>query len=185
MWLRIQEVKVKSFSRIRFFLQGISRRISRESSQPRDWTRVSRIAGRHFTLGATKEKHKASLFRLGNPGHCLVSKAQRKPPHHREASKSGSDSSRMKYRPALNLSFSGSHLYSLTNQVCSTSFTYKLWLGSSVTSLRPWVPWSSLCLWSVVFCDQHLAPGCNTSCHFHSSHSCHGDHLWFFVGTNC
>ena len=28
---------------------------SRESSQPRDWTRVSRIAGRFFTIWATRE----------------------------------------------------------------------------------------------------------------------------------
>lgn len=118
-------------------------------------------------------------------GTALFPRHRGSPPHHREASKTGSDSSRTKYRPALNLSFSGSHLYSLTNQVCSSSFTYKLWLGSSVTSLRPWVPWSSLHLWSVVFYDQQLAPGYITSCHFYSSHGCHGDYLWFFVGTNC
>ena len=30
---------------------------SRGSSQPRDWTQVSQIAGRFFTSGATREAH--------------------------------------------------------------------------------------------------------------------------------
>ena len=32
---------------------------SRESSQPRDWTQVSRIASRFFTIWATRETHNA------------------------------------------------------------------------------------------------------------------------------
>ena len=36
-------------------LEWVSISLSRGSSQPRDWTQVSRIAGRHFTIWATRE----------------------------------------------------------------------------------------------------------------------------------
>ena len=35
---------------------------SRESSRPRDWTQVSRIVGRRFTIWATREVHQESLL---------------------------------------------------------------------------------------------------------------------------
>ena len=73
------KVKVKSLSRVRLFVtpwtaayQGplflglpfqarkpewIAISFSRRSSQPRDWTRVSRIVGRRFTVWASREVH--------------------------------------------------------------------------------------------------------------------------------
>ena len=36
-------------------LEWVAISFSRGSSRPRDWTRVSRIAGRHFTIWATRE----------------------------------------------------------------------------------------------------------------------------------
>ena len=36
-------------------LECIAISFSRESSQPRDWTRVSCIVGRHFTIWATRD----------------------------------------------------------------------------------------------------------------------------------
>ena len=36
-------------------LEWVAISFSRRSSRPRDWTRVSRIVGRHFTVWATKE----------------------------------------------------------------------------------------------------------------------------------
>ena len=41
-------------------LEWIAISFSRRSSQPRDWTWVSRIAGRHFTIWATREIHQGS-----------------------------------------------------------------------------------------------------------------------------
>ena len=43
-----------------FFLQG--------SSRPRDWTQVSRVAGRFFTIWATGEAHWAPTGRIGHQG---------------------------------------------------------------------------------------------------------------------
>ena len=42
---------------------GVAISFSRESSQPRDLTQVSRIAGRHFNLWATRES-KSNMARL-------------------------------------------------------------------------------------------------------------------------
>ena len=39
-------------------LEWVAMPSSRGSSQPRDWTQVSRIAGRFFTIWATREAHK-------------------------------------------------------------------------------------------------------------------------------
>ena len=39
-------------------LEGVAFPFSRGSSQPRDWTQVSRIAGRFFTSWTTREAHK-------------------------------------------------------------------------------------------------------------------------------
>ena len=39
-------------------LEWVAMPASRESSQPRDWTQVSHIAGRFFTIWATREVHK-------------------------------------------------------------------------------------------------------------------------------
>ena len=36
-------------------LEWVGNSFSRRSSQPRDWTRVSRLVGRHFTVWATRE----------------------------------------------------------------------------------------------------------------------------------
>ena len=38
-------------------LEWVAISFSRGSSQPRDWTQVSRIAGRHFNLWATRDEH--------------------------------------------------------------------------------------------------------------------------------
>ena len=62
-------------------LEWIAISFSRGSSWPRDWTRVSCIAGRRCTIWATREAlrggngHKASsLLQVPNPGHgCLLS----------------------------------------------------------------------------------------------------------------
>ena len=43
-------------------LEWVAISFSRGSSRPRDWTRVSRIAGRHFNLWATREALSLSLF---------------------------------------------------------------------------------------------------------------------------
>ena len=45
-------------------LEWVTSSFSKESSRPRDWTRVSRIGGRHFNLWATREAntHKTTLF---------------------------------------------------------------------------------------------------------------------------
>jgi len=69
--IRLHKWKWKSFSRVRFFvtpwtytvhyfLQGrilewVAFPFSRGSSQPRDWTQVSGIAGRFFTSWSTRE----------------------------------------------------------------------------------------------------------------------------------
>ena len=45
---------VHGFSQARI-LEWIAISFSRRSSPPRDWTRVSRIVGRHFTVWATRE----------------------------------------------------------------------------------------------------------------------------------
>ena len=45
-------------------LEWVAISSSRGSSQPRDWTRVSRIAGRHFTIWATTEA--PSLWKILN-----------------------------------------------------------------------------------------------------------------------
>ena len=71
-----RKVKVKSLSRVRLFatprdcslpgssvhgifqsrvLEWVAIPFSRRSSQPRDWTRVSRTVGRRFTIWATRE----------------------------------------------------------------------------------------------------------------------------------
>ena len=44
-------------------LEWVAMPSSRGSSQPRDWTQVSRIAGRFFTVSATKEARK--IYHLG------------------------------------------------------------------------------------------------------------------------
>ena len=44
-------------------VRGVAISFSRESSQPRDLTQVSRIAGRHFNLWATRES-KSNMARL-------------------------------------------------------------------------------------------------------------------------
>ena len=58
-------------------LEWVSISFSRRSSQPRDWTRVSRIVGRCFTIWATREVHwllrassvgKKSTCNAGDPG---------------------------------------------------------------------------------------------------------------------
>ena len=36
-------------------LEGVATSSSRRSSQPRDWTQIYRIVGRHFTIWATRE----------------------------------------------------------------------------------------------------------------------------------
>ena len=43
-------------------LEWVAISFSRGSSQPRDWTWVSRIAGRHFTIWATREMLCTKLF---------------------------------------------------------------------------------------------------------------------------
>ena len=43
-------------------LEWVAISFSRGSSQPRDWTQVSRIADRHFTVWATREAQGASIF---------------------------------------------------------------------------------------------------------------------------
>ena len=43
-------------------LECIAISFSRGSSQPRDWTQVSHIAGRHFTVWATREDAKSGLI---------------------------------------------------------------------------------------------------------------------------
>ena len=52
-------------------LERVAISSSRESSQPRDWTRVSRIAGRRFTIWATrkapKDEHYSPLFWCSSP----------------------------------------------------------------------------------------------------------------------
>ena len=63
------KVKVKSLSHVWFFATSwtvarqtpLSMGLSRQSSQPRDQTQVSHIAGRHFNLWATRE----AQFKLG------------------------------------------------------------------------------------------------------------------------
>ena len=40
-------------------LEWVAISFSRGSSRPRDWTRVSRVAGRHFTIWATREVKKS------------------------------------------------------------------------------------------------------------------------------
>ena len=42
-------------------LEWVAMPSSRGSSQPRDWTQVSHIAGRFFTIWATRESHKSIL----------------------------------------------------------------------------------------------------------------------------
>ena len=42
-------------------LEWVAISFSRGSSQPRDWTQVSRIAGRRFNLWATREAHMISI----------------------------------------------------------------------------------------------------------------------------
>ena len=64
------------FSQARI-LEWVAFYFSRRSSWPRDWTQVSRIVGRHFTLWATREVHfywKATNNAiLTSPSlHCLV-----------------------------------------------------------------------------------------------------------------
>ena len=81
-WFRVQEIvssgkkKVKSLGRVQLFvtlwivayqalsvhgilqarlLEWVAISFSRGSSRPRDWTQVSHIAGRRFTLWATRE----------------------------------------------------------------------------------------------------------------------------------
>ena len=78
LWLE-RKVKVKSLSRVRLFaitwtvalpgssvhgifqvriLEWVAISFSRRSSRPRDWTWVSRIVGRCFTIWATREVHR-------------------------------------------------------------------------------------------------------------------------------
>ena len=45
-------------------LECIAISFSKGSSQPRDWTQVSRIVGRHFTLWATREVHRVAQSRV-------------------------------------------------------------------------------------------------------------------------
>lgn len=129
-------------------------------------------------------QHKSGPARLGTPGHSPICQPPRKP-----APRSPHQTWYRRLRDNIpgqisnvNFSDSDSYLYSLTNHVCSSSFTYRLWLASNATSVRPWVPWSSLQLWSVVFYGQQLAAGCNPNSHFHSGHGCHGDHLMLLCG---
>ena len=44
------------------FLELIAISFSRGSSQPRDQTQVSHIAGRHFTIWATREAHSNQVY---------------------------------------------------------------------------------------------------------------------------
>ena len=46
-------------------LEWVAISFSKESSQPRDWTRVSCIAGRHFTTWVTREYQSLSVFIYG------------------------------------------------------------------------------------------------------------------------
>lgn len=129
-------------------------------------------------------KHKSGLSRLGAPGHRPICQAPMKPApctllqtRYRQLQDKIPD-------PISNVNFSDSDscLYSLTNHVCSSSFTDKLWLASNATSVRPRAPWSPSHLWSLVFYGQQLAPGHNTHCPFHSGPGCHGDHLRLLYG---
>ena len=45
-------------------LEGVAISSSRESSQPRHWTQISRISGRFFTVGLTREYWKLCQTRL-------------------------------------------------------------------------------------------------------------------------
>ena len=47
-------------------LEWVAISFSRGSSQPRDWTRISCIAGRHFILWATREPTLSLQFRMFN-----------------------------------------------------------------------------------------------------------------------
>ena len=49
-------------------LEWVAISFSRGSSQPRDWTQVSRIAGRRFNLWATREaQYKIAIFKYMVP----------------------------------------------------------------------------------------------------------------------
>ena len=50
-------------------LEWVAISLSRGSSRPRDWTRVSCIAGRHFTIWATREAQKRQRNKKSNGQH--------------------------------------------------------------------------------------------------------------------
>ena len=57
-------------------LEWVAISFSRGSSRPRDWTRVSRIAGRPFNLGANKEVSRIVLIKVTEPGNCIQVRAR-------------------------------------------------------------------------------------------------------------
>ena len=62
------------FSRQEYW-SGVAISFSRGSSWPRDWTQVSRIAGRCFNLWATKEGHNKPRQHIKKQRHHLTSKS--------------------------------------------------------------------------------------------------------------
>ena len=58
-------------------LEWVAISFSRGCSRPRDWTRVSRIAGRHFTIWATRESPEATKAYY-KVDRCLGKASQRK-----------------------------------------------------------------------------------------------------------
>ena len=54
-------------------LEWVAISFSRRSSQPREWTQVSHIVGRCFTVWATREDHNIIIPLLSIPGHCYFS----------------------------------------------------------------------------------------------------------------
>ena len=55
-------------------LQWVAISFSRRSSRPRDWTQVSRIVGRHFTIWATREVQANFSAQLSNSNFNLIQK---------------------------------------------------------------------------------------------------------------
>ena len=56
-------------------LEWVAISFSRGSSRPRDWTQVSRLAGRRFNLWATREAHETE----GHMPKTQIKKTQEKP----------------------------------------------------------------------------------------------------------